>query len=224
MDRLHPLRTGRAPGTTSPLARCLPGGALERRADYRLSRSGQLGALALLFAFATACDESAATKAPPPPQRFEAVTAKQEISPKELDGFCDVRDRGSLALPALDGKAPKAEGARWVNVWATWCKSCVEEMPMIERWKGKLGAGVLFVSADEESEALDAYRSEHPDTPATLRMKEPGKLSEWMSSLGLDPGAGLPLHLFVGGDDEVRCVRAGAVAEHHYAVIENLLR
>jgi hypothetical protein len=94
---------------------------------------------------------------------------------------------------------------------------------MIERWKAKLGASVLFVSTDEQAEVLETYKKEHPKTPHSVRMETPDDLPEWLKKWGLDPGAGLPLHLFVGADQKIKCVRAGAVAEHHYPLVEQLL-
>ena len=69
-----------------------------------------------------------------PPGRFEAVTKKSAVSQKDLDGFCDLQNGGKFSLPDITGGS-EPKGARWVNLWATWCKSCVEEMPIIERWK-----------------------------------------------------------------------------------------
>lgn len=158
-----------------------------------------------------------------PPARFEAVTKKSGVSEKDLEGFCDVRDKGAFRLPAISGGKEPA-GARWVNLWATWCKSCVEEMPMIERWREDHGIQVLYVSADEESGALDAFLKKHPKTPSTATMDEPSALTDWMKGLGLDEGAGLPLHVFVRADNSVACARAAAVSEHHLPLIKSLLK
>lgn len=158
-----------------------------------------------------------------PPARFEAVTKKSGVSEKDLDGFCDIRDRGKFQLPAIsDGKEPT--GARWINIWATWCKSCVEEMPMIERWKKEYGLSVLYVSADEESGALQTFTKQHPELPPSATMNEPATLTEWMKSMGLDAGAGLPLHVFVRADNTVACARAAAVSEHHLTLVRDLLK
>jgi thiol-disulfide isomerase/thioredoxin len=183
-----------------------------------------LGGLALC---SLACDpsstksEGGGTK---PPSRFEAVTVKKGVSSAEIDGFCDARNVGKLALPELREPAPKAAGPLWVNVWATWCKSCVEEMPMIAEWEEKLDAEVLFISADEEPGALATFRSAHPGFPKTLTMSEPAELSEWMKENRIDAGSGLPLHLFVGADGTILCTRTGAVAERHWPVVESLLK
>lgn len=212
MDRLYPLKQP---------------DSLKQSSSLRRFHSLKLVSAAVYLVALTACEEkgSSAESAPSsaPPARFEAVTKKSEVSEKDLDGFCDVRERGTFRLPPITGGKEPA-GARWVNLWATWCKSCVEEMPMIERWKAEHGLQVLYVSADEESGALDAFLKEHPKTPETATMNEPSALTEWMKGLGLDEGAGLPLHVFVRADNTVACARAAAVSEHHLPLIKNLLK
>lgn len=170
------------------------------------------------------CDEQSASSGTPP-ARYEAVTAKAAVSKKQLAGFCDVQNVQGFQLPVLDGAPVAAQrSTRWVNVWATWCKSCVEEMPMIEAWRKKWSADVLFVSADEEVESLREFAKGHPDLPASRHMKEPESLQDWMKSLNLGGGAGLPLHIFVDPQGQVLCARAGAVNESHAALVEFLLK
>lgn len=94
---------------------------------------------------------------------------------------------------------------------------------MIETWAPKLGIEVLYVSTDEDAEVLAAYRKEHPTIPESTRMETPDDLPQWLQKWGVDPGAGLPLHLFVDPAGKIQCARAGAVAEHHYEVIAHLL-
>jgi thiol-disulfide isomerase/thioredoxin len=188
--------------------------------------SGRVFSFAVVLVLFTGCEESAPAAGEAPPARFQAVTAKTVVTSEELAGFCDVQNGGSFRLPELTAAAPaKApDEPRWVNMWATWCKSCVEEMPMIETWRAKLAGDVLFVSADEDPEALQNFSKKHPDLPASLHMKDPEGLAEWMKGLSLDAGAGLPLHIFVGAEGNVRCIRAGAVSESHYAVVESLMK
>src|SRR5690606_33242511 len=114
-----------------------------------------------------ACDEpKAVAEQPAPPPRFEAVQKKSAVSEKDLDGFCDIREKPSVKLPAISGGSEPA-GARWINLWATWCKSCVEEMPMIEKWRKEHAFSVLYVSADESPETLQSFLKKHPELPPT---------------------------------------------------------
>lgn len=193
----------------------------------RLFASGRrvsaLGGLSCLLLLSSACEEQKSEAPAPPPSRYAAVTQKDTVTADQLEGFCDVKDKGPLKLP--DTQGPKEPtGGRWINVWATWCKSCVEEIPMMQRWQKEHGITVHLVSADEEPGALPAFLKEHPSFPTSATMNEPDSLTEWMKSLGLDAGAGLPLHLFVSSDNQLRCARAGAVSEHHLALVKSLLK
>jgi thiol-disulfide isomerase/thioredoxin len=180
-----------------------------------------------------ACGESGAAAPPPPKSRFEAVTAKTP-SGDALAGFCDVRAEPGqgkpFKLPPLEAGATFAaqQGPLWVNLWATWCKPCVEEMPMIGNWQKQLeGQGkrvdVRFVSVDETPELVQTFRAQHPSLPASVRLAEAAALGPLVAELGLDSGAGLPIHVFVEPSARVRCVRAGAITDSHYAIVSSLL-
>lgn len=188
-----------------------------------MSALRKITAAALAALLAAACD-SEQEAAAPPPSRYEAVTLKSEIGPEKLAGFCDVQTKRAVQLPQLLRVPPDATKARWVNVWATWCQSCVEELPMIERWRKEEGFSVLYISADEEPEALAAFREGHPETPASAEMREPEQIHEWMRQLGLDAGAGLPLHVFIDPSGDLLCARAAAVSAHHLPLVRALLQ
>lgn len=179
-----------------------------------------------------ACDGEP-PKPPPSATRVAAVSAKGPDD-SAIAGFCDVHAKpgagAAFALPAL-AVQPKeqASGARWVNVWATWCKPCIEELPMMQSWRSRLAqdgsnAALVFINVDAEAESVETFRQEHPATPESLRIAGPDALAPWMEGLGLDPGAGLPVHVLVGGDGRTRCVRAGGVTEDHYALVQTLLK
>ncbi len=187
---------------------------------------GRPVALGMVLFSLVACEESSTPQGEAPPARYAAVTAKSTVSEKEFAGFCDVQNGAAFQLPELEGTPPahSAGEPRWVNVWATWCKSCVEEMPMIDEWRSKLPGDVVFVSADEEPEALAEFAQKHPGLPSSHHMKDPESLPDWMKGLSLDAGAGLPLHIFVNSAGKVRCIRAGAVSESHWGIVEALMK
>jgi len=210
-------------------------GAVCDRQRHCATRSRARALALLLIGGATACGDAGggATAAPPPKSRFEAVAAKAPTG-DSLAGFCDVRAEPGqgkpFRFPALEGAAtvPAQQGVRWVNVWATWCKPCVEEMPMITTWQKQLaGEGkrldVQFVSVDETAEIVQTFRAQHPTLPASFRLADPAALAAFVADLGLDGGAGLPIHVFLEPDARVRCVRAGAITESHYAIVSSLM-
>lgn len=163
------------------------------------------------------------------PTRVDAVAAapKKEVSAAE---FCEARPNRPFAYPLLDGPVPgNGTGWRWVNVWATWCGPCIEEMPRIQSWETKLtgdGAPVdlQFMSVDATADDVAKFRQTHPTTPESVRIQSLDQLNPWLESVGLDASAVLPLHLFVSPEGNLSCVRMGAVSDADYDVIKAVLK
>jgi thiol-disulfide isomerase/thioredoxin len=164
--------------------------------------------------------------------RFEAVEAQADprFAP---DQFCEnwQPDGGpEFSFPPLAGAAaaPASGPVRWVNVWATWCKPCIEEFPRIADWKAKLDATghpteVVFVSVDGADVDLGEFAKTHPEVADTLRISDPEQLSSWLVALGLPANAVLPIHLFVDAAGRLRCVRMGGVGAEDYAGVEAVI-
>ncbi len=133
-------------------------------------------------------------------------------------------------MPALaGGKATPAKGTwRWINVWATWCKPCIEEMPQLVKWHKDLTAkgsrfDLVFVSVDDSDDLVTKFRESHPDAPDSLRFADPDALPKWLGAIGLGEQAPIPVHVFVDPDDKVRCVRAGGVKEKDLPAVRAIL-
>jgi thiol-disulfide isomerase/thioredoxin len=181
-----------------------------------------------------ACERSGDRKSPPAAgERVNAVMAEKRPARTAAE-FCDVQQPADAA-PALSfpplapGQSPPATGSwRWVNVWATWCKPCVEEMPLLTRWQSALaGEGLrfdlVFLSVDESDDLVSAFRDKYPATPPSLRLERPDVLPPWLAELGIGEGAPIPIHLFVDPANRVRCVRAGSVKEQDLPAIRSVL-
>jgi thiol-disulfide isomerase/thioredoxin len=185
-----------------------------------------------LTMLASACDEGESKK-PSRGSRVNAVEAKPAPEAPAPEEFCDVYHAAGegpeFDFPPLEQKPPAAQesGWRWVNIWATWCVPCVEEMPLLARWQKELAsqglADVVLISADDTQEEVDAFREEHPVTPDGVRVTSPDELGPWFVSMSLDGGSPLPVHLFVDDANQVRCLRAGGVGEGDEAAIVRLL-
>lgn len=192
---------------------------------------------ALLWALVGIACTNSERKPPPPASRVNAVVADPAKQPK-LEDFCEIHADAASAprftLPTLVEGQPEtqvnAPGQwRWINVWATWCKPCIEEIPLIESWrerfaKESIAARVVYLSVDAEADAVAQFRSEHPALPATLRIADAAGLGAWLTSLGLEPNSVLPIHMFVDDRDRLRCVRMGGVAENDFDMVRRVLQ
>lgn len=193
--------------------------------------------IVLCLAAAGGCEkpEEPAAAEPAARSRVNAVAAKPAAA-GDADAFCDVRFAADEAprlepLPlAGDAVWPRAgSGWQWINVWATWCKPCVEEMPRLERWRDELAAegialSIDFVSTDEDDDTVAAFRTSHPEVPDGVRLADPEALPGWLEAMGVDIGPVLPVHIFVDERGTVRCVRAAGVEDGDRADVEALLR
>lgn len=177
------------------------------------------------------CD-SKPTETTKPASRVNAVVAKKVEAESPAD-FCDVHHEDAAGAPAfvypelVRDAPPAGSGWRWINVWATWCEPCVEEMPRLAAWEGELkSAGlddVVFLSSDENDQVVTVFRNKHPDAPDSVRMTSPDLLQPWLNGLGLTGSPSLPVHVFVDGSSKVRCIRMGGVTDRDRGAVEALL-
>jgi thiol-disulfide isomerase/thioredoxin len=187
--------------------------------------------LALLCAVAlAACDEKPSG---PAPERFAAVKKK---SAQTAAAFCDKSPEPGAQkyeAPALrpfgKGEAAAAKGWRWVNLWATWCKPCVEEMDLLNRWSQALSRAGLDVTFEmlsiDEAEAEDALKewSAKP-LPGQIRwIKSADELKAFFEKLGVGKDAPIPVHVLVDPKGSVRCVRVGSIHEENWGPVRALI-
>jgi thiol-disulfide isomerase/thioredoxin len=198
-----------------------------------MSARALLGAISASLLLAVACDKSPAESAAPA-GRVVAVAARP--STQSAADFCDVAPASgaapSFTLPKLADGAPaetSARGFRWLNLWATWCPPCIEELPLLRKLEAELKSqGVpltlTLLSVDTSAEPVAEFARKHPEVTGTLRIAELAALEEWLPSIGLDRGATLPVHVFVSPDGEVKCARTGAIDESDIPRIKALLK
>jgi len=98
--------------------------------------------------------------APPPPPPAPSPQARN------LGKWQPATTRGEpVALDFIDGAGAARSLAEWrgrvvlVNLWATWCAPCVEEMPALDRIAARLGGpdfDVVAISVDRQGAAVVA--------------------------------------------------------------------
>lgn len=191
-----------------------------------------LGLLLLGLALA-GCDEK---KEGPAPDRFEGVKKSSSLVASH---FCEKSYPGSgdgvkkfewPPLQPFGDEVPKVtQGWTWVNVWATWCNPCVEEMGLLEKWKDASAREGLVVSwrllsIDEEDakDKLDGWKAKNLPGPI-LWLKSQDDFGPFLEGLGVDKSAAIPIHVLVDPKGDVRCVRVGAIHDQNWGAVKDLL-
>lgn len=182
---------------------------------------------ALAVPSSAGCGDDATSPAAAPLRRVDAVRARGPRG--SIDDFCDVHAEAASApaftWPTLaEGASPPARTPgrwQWLNLWATWCRPCVSEMPRVFEWQERLTragtpVNVQLLSVDASGDEVAQYAGLHPEVRGSVRMAEPGAVADYLAALGLDGGASIPVHVFVDPAGRVRCVRAGAISDDDY--------
>lgn len=192
---------------------------------------------AMLLAGVLGCEDKKADGEAP--SRFASV--KRDTASKAASTFCEKQfppgeggrrysSPTGRPIPGIkDDATPAKAGAwRWVNLWATWCAPCIEEMGLLERWKTSLTADGVNIdfelwSLDDEEAALTGWLQKHslPGRPRWLRGQD--ELGPFLEGLGADQGSAIPIHALVDGSGNLRCLRVGAVHDEDYGAIKAML-
>jgi thiol-disulfide isomerase/thioredoxin len=175
---------------------------------------------------------------PVPTSRYEAVkSAKSAPAERWCDVEFDATKAPTLAalpgVPAREGATPALPPGNWVwlNLWATWCKPCLREMPLLASWRDQLRRDgvpldVWFLSVDEEEAELTQFLRANPKVaPApSLRANSPAALQTWLKRTLPDPSAPIPIHMLIAPGGTIRCIRTGSLQESDYASVRERLR
>jgi|GEM_PF-84768 len=122
----------------------------------------------------------------------------------------------ALTLPDLDGNRVDlhalAKGRPLlINVWASWCGPCVQEMPELDRFalaQGGNGVQVLGLALDTAEGVRDFLARVPVRYPLVLELPGPADASVW---LGNRAGV-LPYSVLVGADGRVLRQKVGPFA------------
>lgn len=187
------------------------------------------------FLFFIACSDDKPTG--PAPSRFNGV--KREQGSAATKSFCEVSfpiGEGArpfvnpVEKPAPGAAAPVAsKGWRWVNLWATWCRPCIEEIGLLGRWQTSLQKDGIPLSLDlysvDDDEAALAAWLQKTRMPGNVRWLKGGgaDLPTVLESLGVDKGSPIPVHALVDSNNNLRCVRTGSVHDEDYGAVKAIL-
>ena len=102
------------------------------------------------------------SQAPVPSQQIAGTASAQALGHFiALDQKLPAPD---LSFAARDGGVKRLADFRGkpvlVNLWATWCVPCVEEMPALDRLQEKLGSGLTILALSEDrrgAEVVDPF-------------------------------------------------------------------
>ncbi len=211
----------------------------------RSDRRAAVTALAaLLLSAAIGCRQEGSGTSAAVPERFAGVRRQAESAAAAQSAFCErsypaggesARRYGAppeRPLPGSPGTVTvraSRGGWTWVNLWATWCTPCVEEMELLGRWRdgfARDGTPVSFelvsVDAADRGEELAAWRARR--LPGPIRwLRAESDLGPFLESLGVARDAMIPVHALVDSSGWLRCVRVGAIHEQDYAAVKALL-
>lgn len=133
--------------------------------------------------------------------------ARGDASPGNTD-----RDHLSVALTDFDGGRFTLESYRGdplvVNFWASWCPSCIAEMPAFEQVHRRFDGTVEFLGVNH-SDDRSAAEELADMTGVTYRLAEDPR-GELFGAFG---GTGMPTTAFVDADGAIADVVAGQLTE-----------
>jgi thiol-disulfide isomerase/thioredoxin len=193
-----------------------------------------LDRLPLVVGLLAACsgEGSDAAKPKKPTGRVNAVAAKA-VAPVDVEAYCEPWAEADSAKPFVYPELSAGDAVtgkrRWVNVWATWCKPCIEELPRLVEWEKNLAdAGVpvelVLLSVDGDPETVKSFTGDHVEVEGSLEIADVDALKPWLGSIGLSADSVLPIHLFVDQSDKIRCVRMAGVSEHDYEAVKQIIQ
>ena len=137
-----------------------------------------------------------------------ALQSAMEVSAPKPPADLPVARRGevipTIRLPALDGttvELPAAHAGKpiLVNLWASWCGPCIEEMPELDRFAASQGANgtqVVGIALDD-AEAVQAFLKRVP-VRYTILLDEAGPRDAGVQ-LG-NPKGVLPYTVLISAD------------------------
>lgn len=101
-----------------------------------------------------------------PGNRMEDLSERERTTPAPSFAYRRIADNAAGAL------ADHTDGVILVNLWATWCIPCLEEMPTLERLQREYGPeGLLVITASREPvDVLSRFADRLPSSTLNVRV------------------------------------------------------
>lgn len=106
-----------------------------------------------------------------------ALHCQSQTEKSETTAATSDKPKGQIELADLNGQPVAWESFRgkavFLNLWATWCKPCIMEMPSIERASLQLAdSNIVFIAASDESlDKIRVFRDRGEYTFTFLQLK-----------------------------------------------------
>jgi len=131
--------------------------------------------------------------------RYESVSKVNKLKGKISPQFNDYENHkgGTTSLSDLKGKYV------YIDVWATWCKPCIAEIPALKELEKELGDKIHFVSISvDKKDKYEAWKK--MVTEKDLKGYQLFADKDWKSSFVQDYGVdGIPRFILIDPDGKV---------------------
>lgn len=142
-----------------------------------------------------------------------AMTAVAPPAPEGLQVAARGQPVPVLALPGLDGQPIRIPGhaagrPMLVNLWASWCGPCIEEMPELERFaveQGANGVQVIGIALDDRDAVEDFLARIPVSYPIAIDVPGPRDAGVQLGN----PRGVLPYTVLIGTDGRLLKQRIG---------------
>ena len=210
------------------------------------ARRGLIGASLLSLGLSSAC--SGGGDAPRPAEEKISRTDSVKVAPKSQTttvatavpgaSFCEklyapgekpFKAPVERVLKGVKALEPAVAGWTYLNLWATWCKPCVEEMGNLGRWKEALAKdgnpiNLELWSIDSGSDEDTLRARVQAGLPGNVRWVESeAAFAGFIESVGLDKTAAIPIHVLIDPAQNIRCVRVGAIHPEDFAQVKGVV-